>query len=95
MLHEQAVPAVTPVPTTYIPSSSCSAFVCLEQLVLKSEYGSLGWAKFWNLISPLQIAQSPSRSLTMQSVTANTDRLVAVEPTNVIDLAKKALSASK
>lgn len=31
----------------------------------------------------------------MQSITANTDKLMPVEATNVIDLAKKALSASK
>ncbi|OAY41019.1 RNA polymerase sigma factor sigF, chloroplastic isoform X1 [Manihot esculenta] len=67
----------------------------LDQLVLESGYCSLGWPKFWNLKSPLQIAQSPSWSLTVQSITANTDKLMPVEATNVIDLAKKALSASK
>ncbi|XP_021622017.1 RNA polymerase sigma factor sigF, chloroplastic isoform X4 [Manihot esculenta] len=55
----------------------------LDQLVLESGK------------SPLQIAQSPSWSLTVQSITANTDKLMPVEATNVIDLAKKALSASK
>lgn len=33
--------------------------------------------------------------MTVQSITANTDKLMPVEATNVIDLAKKALSASK
>ncbi|KAJ9184313.1 hypothetical protein P3X46_004048 [Hevea brasiliensis] len=55
----------------------------LDQLVLESK------------IPPSQTAQIPSWSLTMQSVTANTDKLLAVEPFIVIDLAKKALSASK
>ncbi|GMJ02988.1 RNApolymerase sigma-subunit F, SIGMA FACTOR 6 [Hibiscus trionum] len=42
-----------------------------------------------------QLVPNPSSSLNMQSVAADTEELVNVEPSNVVALAKKALSASK
>ncbi|KDP29141.1 hypothetical protein JCGZ_16530 [Jatropha curcas] len=67
----------------------------LNQLVLDSECHSIRWPNFSNLVSALQTAESPSLSVTMQSLAKETDKLMVVQPTNVVDLAKKALSASK
>eukprot|EP00257_Ricinus_communis_P016624 XP_015574854.2 RNA polymerase sigma factor sigF, chloroplastic [Ricinus communis] len=80
------------------PGTSDQEGICsdvLDQLILHSKCHSLRWPSFWNLMSSVQTGQSLSWSLTMQSITTNTDELMVVEPTNVIDLARKALSASK
>ncbi|XP_050228962.1 RNA polymerase sigma factor sigF, chloroplastic [Mercurialis annua] len=66
-----------------------------DQLMYNYDRLLLSWPSFSNLLSPQQTGQSPSWSLTMQSVTTNKDEFMAVESTDVIDLAKKALSASK
>lgn len=44
---------------------------------------------------PAQTGQNALSFLTMQSVITNSNMLMDVQPTNVINLAKKALSASK
>ncbi|KAG6771873.1 hypothetical protein POTOM_023266 [Populus tomentosa] len=67
----------------------------LDQLVENFEYQLHHWPAYWNLLPPSQKGQNPSMSLTTQSVTSSTDKLIDVEPTDVINLAKRALSASK
>ncbi|OMO72440.1 RNA polymerase sigma-70 [Corchorus capsularis] len=47
------------------------------------------------LLSILELGEYPSSPLNIQSVAADTEEVVGVEPNNVIALAKKALSASK
>ncbi|OMO73608.1 RNA polymerase sigma-70 [Corchorus olitorius] len=47
------------------------------------------------LLSLLESGEYPSSPLNIQSVAADTEEVVGVEPNNVIALAKKALSASK
>lgn len=67
----------------------------LDQLVENFECQLHHWPAYWNLLPPSRKGQNPSMSLTTQSVTNSTDKLIDVEPTDVINLAKRALSASK
>ncbi|CAK7343128.1 unnamed protein product [Dovyalis caffra] len=67
----------------------------LDQLVQNFEYQLHHLPDYWNTLTLLQKGQDPSLPLTMQSVTTSTDKLMDVEPTDVINLAKRALSASK
>uniref|UniRef100_A0A6N2KWJ1 RNA polymerase sigma-70 domain-containing protein n=1 Tax=Salix viminalis TaxID=40686 RepID=A0A6N2KWJ1_SALVM len=67
----------------------------LDQLVQNFEYQLHHWPAYWNLLPPSLKGQNPSMSMTKQSVTTSTDKLNDVEPTDVINLAKRALSASK
>ncbi|KAJ6425444.1 hypothetical protein OIU84_026090 [Salix udensis] len=67
----------------------------LEQLEQNFEYHLYHWPDCWNLFPPLKQGQNISLSLTVQSVSTSTDKLMEVQPTDVINLAKRALSASK
>ncbi|XP_065856439.1 RNA polymerase sigma factor sigF, chloroplastic [Euphorbia lathyris] len=66
-----------------------------DQLMLESGYQSLSSINIRNLMSLFQTAQIPSWSMPTQSVATDTDKLLRIEPINVIELAQKALSASK
>lgn len=46
-------------------------------------------------MSVLELGENPSSSLNMQSVAADTEEIMNVEPITVVALAKNALSASK
>lgn len=43
----------------------------------------------------MELGEIPPSSLNMQSVAADTEEIMDIEPSNVVALAKKALSASK
>lgn len=46
-------------------------------------------------LSVLELGENPSSSLNMQSVAADTEEIMNVEPSTILALAKNALSASK
>ncbi|XWS66861.1 hypothetical protein CRYUN_Cryun05aG0237300 [Craigia yunnanensis] len=67
-----------------------------------NNFGQLGfeqqllqWPDLRQLLSLLELGENPSSSLNMQSVAADTEEIMNVEPSNVVALAKKALLASK
>ncbi|KAK6231628.1 hypothetical protein SCA6_001701 [Theobroma cacao] len=67
-----------------------------------NNFGQLGfekkllqWPDLTQLLSLLESEENPSSTSNMQSVAADTKEIVDVEPSNIVALAKKALSASK
>ncbi|WCJ34480.1 RNA polymerase sigma factor sigF chloroplastic [Euphorbia peplus] len=134
--YEQAVPAVTSVPTTLLSRNFPTSVLLQEQrdefrtvlntvkedrtsqatldrtdmeiealvhkgvladesdqFMVDSGFQSLSSINIWNLVSLFQTAQIPSWSRPTQSIATDTD--VKIEPTRAIELAQKALSASK
>ncbi|KAJ8754178.1 hypothetical protein K2173_002077 [Erythroxylum novogranatense] len=67
----------------------------LDELLLQFGYQTLQSPILRNLFTALQTEQKLSLSLGLQSVANNTTKFNDVEPSNVIDIAKKALSASR
>ncbi|MBA0800727.1 hypothetical protein Gohar_011145 [Gossypium harknessii] len=53
------------------------------------------WPDLRQLLSVLELGENPSSSLNMQSVAADTEEIMNVEPSTILALAKNALSASK
>ncbi|XP_038719280.1 RNA polymerase sigma factor sigF, chloroplastic isoform X2 [Tripterygium wilfordii] len=66
----------------------------LDQLVQDFERQLLHWPALWSLLTPSRIGECSSSSLTKQLITTDTDKLMHVEPHDVVSLAKEALSAS-
>ncbi|KAK8553822.1 hypothetical protein V6N13_072759 [Hibiscus sabdariffa] len=62
---------------------------------LGSEQQLLQWHDLRKLLSLLELGENPSSYLNMQSVAADTEGIMNVEPSNIVALAQKALSASK
>ncbi|XWS59651.1 hypothetical protein CRYUN_Cryun08bG0140400 [Craigia yunnanensis] len=76
--------------------------VSLHEEKASNNFGQLGfeqqllqWPDLRQLLSLLELGKIPSSSLNMLSVAADTEDIMDVEPSNVVALAKKALSASK
>ncbi|KAH9671461.1 RNA polymerase sigma factor sigF [Citrus sinensis] len=67
----------------------------LDQLVQDLEHQFLHWPDLWNLSPPMKRGEDPSVSLTMQSLSNDTEESVDAEPFDAVALARKALSASK
>ncbi|KAK8496509.1 hypothetical protein V6N13_064207 [Hibiscus sabdariffa] len=61
----------------------------------KSEQQLLQWHDLRKLLSLLELGENPSSYSNMQSVAADTEEIMNVEPSNIVALAQKALSASK
>ncbi|KAK5804186.1 RNA polymerase sigma factor sigF, chloroplastic-like isoform X1 [Gossypium arboreum] len=59
------------------------------------EQQMLQWPDLRQLLSVLELGENPSSSLYMQSVAADTEEIMNVEPSTILALAKNALSASK
>ncbi|GMI71227.1 RNApolymerase sigma-subunit F, SIGMA FACTOR 6 [Hibiscus trionum] len=62
---------------------------------LGSEQKLLQWPDLRKLLSLLELGENPSSYLNMQSVAADTEEIMNVEPSYIVALAEKALSASK
>ncbi|GMI96590.1 RNApolymerase sigma-subunit F, SIGMA FACTOR 6 [Hibiscus trionum] len=62
---------------------------------LGSEQQLLQWPDLRKLLSLLESGENPSSYLNTQSVAADSEEIMNVEPSNIVDLAKKALLASK
>ncbi|KAL9426759.1 hypothetical protein AB3S75_033531 [Citrus x aurantiifolia] len=67
----------------------------LDQLVQDLEHQFLHWPDLWNLSPPMKRGEDPFVSLTMQSLSNDTEESVDAEPFDAVALARKALSASK
>lgn len=67
----------------------------LDQLVQDLEHQFLHLPDLWNLLPPMKTREDPSLSLTMQSLSNDTEGSEDVEQFDAVALARKALSASK
>ncbi|GMI83692.1 RNApolymerase sigma-subunit F, SIGMA FACTOR 6 [Hibiscus trionum] len=66
-----------------------------EATIEKLENGTLHWPDLRKLLLLLESSKNPSSYSNMQSVVVNSEEIMNVEPSNIIDLVKKAFSASK
>ncbi|KAK3226546.1 hypothetical protein Dsin_006408 [Dipteronia sinensis] len=67
----------------------------VDQLVQDFEHQLLHWPGLWNMLPPIQTGENPSLSLAKQSIINDSNDPMDIEPFYAVDLAKKALSASK